>query len=91
LQYEVVTAAEGGKMPEPKSKLTVMVIGSKLTDARIEAGYSMDDVVVLLGDGINKSSISRWEQGVLNPSRKRVKKLIEIYKRNDFVVEGEGK
>jgi transcriptional regulator with XRE-family HTH domain len=62
------------------------VDGAKLTEARLRAQLSMRDVVQQLGDGCNKSSVSRWEQGTLIPSRERIFKLAELYGCGDFIV-----
>lgn len=60
--------------------------GAKLSDARVAANLSMEDVVAALGDGCNRSSVSRWEQGTLRPSDKRIQQLILLYKQGDFIV-----
>lgn len=64
------------------------VDGAKLSEARVAAGLSMEDVVQRLDDGCNKSSVSRWEQGRLNPSDARILKMITLYGCGDFVVKG---
>lgn len=72
-------------------KYKKMVDGAKLTEARIAAGLSLQDVVIALDDGCNKSSVSRWEQDKMNPSDARVKKLVKLYCTDDFVVKGNAK
>lgn len=59
----------------------------RLSNARLAREMSLEEVAEALGDGCNKSSVSRWEQGVLNPSKDRVHKLVDLYGTNDFVVE----
>lgn len=71
-----------------RRKHKLMVDGAKLTEARISAGMRLEDVVIALGDGCNRSSVSRWERGKLNPSEERVLKMIDIFKRGDFVLGG---
>lgn len=61
------------------------VDGSKLTAARIEAGMSMEDVSSVIGG--NKSSLSRWERGIVNPSEHSILQLVVLFKRGDFVKE----
>lgn len=61
------------------------VDGAKLTQARIEAGLSMEDVSAVIGG--NKSSLSRWERGIVHPSEHAILKLVVLLKRGDFVRE----
>ena len=61
------------------------VDGSKLTTARIEAGMSMEDVSSVIGG--NKSSLSRWERGIVHPSENSILQLVVLFKRCDFVKE----
>lgn len=81
------SATPTGRVPY-KRKKTVVVDGAKLCDARLAAGLSVEKVARMLGDGVNPSSISRWEQGKLRPTAERVLKLIALYKKADFVDEG---
>lgn len=60
-----------------------IVDGAKLSKARIDAQMSMDDVAEVLG--CNKSSVSRWEQGKLQPSETRIQKLTQLLGTVDFV------
>lgn len=60
-----------------------IVDGAKLCKARIDAQISMDEVAEMLG--CNKSSVSRWEQGRLQPSEARIQKLTEILGTVNFV------
>jgi DNA-binding transcriptional regulator YiaG len=63
---------------------TVRVDGHKLTQARIAAKLSLQDVADHLK--CNISSVSRWEQGKLNPSEERVILLTKLYRRGDFIL-----
>jgi transcriptional regulator with XRE-family HTH domain len=64
------------------------VDGAKLTTARIEAGMSMEDVSAKIGG--NKSSLSRWERGIIHPTERAILKLVVLLNRVDFVKEKEG-
>jgi transcriptional regulator with XRE-family HTH domain len=61
-----------------------IVIGKELSDARVAAGKSMEEVAEALG--CNKSSISRWEQESLVPSEERIFKMAEMFKTMAFVI-----
>jgi transcriptional regulator with XRE-family HTH domain len=65
------------------------VDGALLTQARIEAGMSMDDVALYLGG--NKSSLSRWERGIVHPTERSILQLVFLLKQCDFVKERGGK
>lgn len=75
--------------PKPKNingrTSRFIVDGKNLTEARIAANLSMDDVAGMLG-GCNRSSVSRWEQGTLVPSEERILKLAEIFQTMGFVL-----
>jgi transcriptional regulator with XRE-family HTH domain len=60
------------------------VDGAKLTHARVRANYSLQDVADACE--CNKSQVSRWETGDLNPSQERILKMVELFGRHDFVV-----
>jgi transcriptional regulator with XRE-family HTH domain len=76
-------------MGEQRKTPGTVVNGAKLTEARVDAGFSLMDVAKKIG--CNKSSVSRWEQGTLNPSPKRVELLAKMYKRRGFIIGGKGK
>jgi len=61
------------------------VDGAKLTQARIEAGLSMEDVSAVIGG--NKSSLSRWERGIVHPTEHGILSLAVLLKRTDFIRE----
>jgi DNA-binding transcriptional regulator YiaG len=61
------------------------VDGAKLTALRIEAGLSMEEVAANLG--CNKSNLSRWERGVVQPSERAILELVVLFKQCDFVKE----
>jgi hypothetical protein len=61
------------------------VDGAALTKARCAKEMSLEDVVQGFSDGVNISTVSRWEQGKLMPSPERLWKLIDLYGTNDFV------
>jgi transcriptional regulator with XRE-family HTH domain len=52
----------------------------------MKANLSMESVVKLLADGCNKSSVSRWEQGVLQPTQDRIDKLVKLYGTRSFLI-----
>jgi transcriptional regulator with XRE-family HTH domain len=62
-----------------------VVDGKKLSEARIAANLSMEDVAAALG-GCNKSSVSRWEQERLVPSEERIFKMVKLFKTDAFVI-----
>ena len=59
------------------------VDGKALTDARIKMRLSIEGVADKLG--CNASSVSRWEQGKLQPSPFRLRALEKLYKTQNFV------
>jgi transcriptional regulator with XRE-family HTH domain len=59
--------------------------GAELTKARVAAGLRGEDVATRLGDGANKSTVSRWEQGQLQPSQERLFALVELFGTHSFV------
>jgi predicted transcriptional regulator len=65
----------------------IRVDGAKLTQARIDANMSAQDVATELR--CNKSSISRWEQGTLIPSEERIMRMVMMFGRGDFVIKNE--
>ena len=60
------------------------VDGAALSRARINSQLSMEDLVKEF-PGCNKSTVSRWEQGILSPSIERLLKLVTLFGTNDFV------
>jgi transcriptional regulator with XRE-family HTH domain len=66
-------------------KTQFTVDGAKLTTARIEAGMSMEDVAANIGG--NKSSLSRWERGIVHPTERAILKLAVLLNRADFIKE----
>ena len=72
----------GGFRTEGK---TFTVDGAKLTAARLESGFSMEDVALELG--CNKANLSRWERGLYNPPEHAILQLVVLLKRGDFVKE----
>jgi DNA-binding transcriptional regulator YiaG len=67
------------------AKRAFTVDGAKLTTLRIEACLSMEEVAAVLG--CNKSNLSRWERGVVQPSERAILELVVLFKRADFVKE----
>jgi transcriptional regulator with XRE-family HTH domain len=59
--------------------------GPELTKARINKNLRLEDVAQRLGDGVNRSSVSRWEQGKIQPSMERLFALVKILGTYDFV------
>lgn len=70
--------------PKDKEKTLLTVDGYALTQLRIKAGMPMS-VLVKHFPGCNKSTISRWEQGIWNPSEERLWKLVEIFGTTEFI------
>ena len=76
---------ENGNKPKQYSKTSLLTVdGEALTSARFARQLSLGDVAAKL-DGCNASSVSRWEQGKLNPSVERIFKLVDLFGTNDFV------
>ena len=69
----------------PKTAYLLTVDGAALTKARFKSQLSMEEVVQRLGAGVNKSSVSRWEQNVLQPSAERLWKLVDLFGTQDFI------
>lgn len=72
-----------------KKRNRFTVDGKKLSDARIAANMSMEDVAKALSGcnvTVNKSSVSRWEQGRLAPSEERIFKMAEMFGTMAFVI-----
>lgn len=71
-------------------KSSFVVDGARLTQMRVEAGMSLED----MGKRIkcNKGNLSRWERGVIKPSDPAIIRLAMIFNRGDFISEvGGGK
>lgn len=66
-----------------RNKITVD--GARLTRARINADMTVGEVASAL-DSCNKSSVSRWEQGILMPSEDRILKMVKLFGTADFVI-----
>jgi len=67
--------------------LSIRINGSKLTQARINKGLSLDEVATKLGVK-HRSTISRWEREEMVPRKKHIEKLVEIMDTEDFLPEG---
>ena len=67
------------------SRYLLTVDGNALTKARMKKGLSLEKMVQRLSDGLNKSTVSRWEQSVLNPSPERLWKLVDILGTQNFI------
>ena len=67
------------------SRYLLTVDGNALTKARFKSQLSMEDVVQRLGEGMNKSTVSRWEMGILNPSPDRLWKLVDLFGTQNFI------
>lgn len=61
----------------------IIVNGKKLSEARIAANLSLDEVSELLS--LNKGTISKYEQGRIQPSEERICRLAELFGTDDFV------
>ena len=68
-----------------KTTYLLTVDGASLTKARLKKRMSLDDVAQKIGDGVNQSSVSRWETSVIQPSPERLFALIDILGTNNFV------
>ena len=73
------------KKHQYSSTYLLTVDGASLTRARLAKGFGVADVVKELGDGMNKSTVSRWETGMLQPSPQRLFALVDLFGANDFV------
>jgi transcriptional regulator with XRE-family HTH domain len=74
------------KKPRTYSNAYLLTVdGTALTRARIGRKMGQDEVVQLMGGGVNKSSLCRWEMGKLQPSPERLWKLVDLFGTNDFV------
>jgi len=65
----------------------VKVNGKLLTDARIAANMSMEDVAKALG--CNKSSVSKWERNKLLPDEGRILQMVMLFNDHKFLVRNE--
>ena len=61
------------------------VDGAALTKTRCDNGLSLEDVAQRIGSGVNKSSVSRWEQSILTPSPERLWKLVDLFGTQEFI------
>lgn len=64
-------------------KPNLAIDGAKLSDMRIAANLSLEDVAEHIG--CNRSSLSRWERGLYNPPPDSVLALIRLLGGSDFV------
>jgi transcriptional regulator with XRE-family HTH domain len=74
----------GNRTRQYSAQNLLTIDGAALTRARIKSQLSMEDLVQGF-PGCNKSTISRWEQGVLVPSSERLFALVELLGTYDFV------
>jgi transcriptional regulator with XRE-family HTH domain len=61
------------------------VDGAALTKARFDSNITLESVAHYIGPGMNKSTVSRWEQGILQPSPERLAALVKLFGTNDFI------
>lgn len=74
------------KKKKPVKHLSLYIVdGGLLTEARIEAGMSMEEVASRLGCA--KCNLSRWERGMFQPEERFIPKLMLLFERTDFVKE----
>ena len=69
-------------------KTSFVIDGARLTSARIEAGFSMDELATRLK--FNKSNLSRWEREINRPNDSSMLQLAVALGRVDFIREVEG-
>jgi transcriptional regulator with XRE-family HTH domain len=67
--------------PNPK----IFVDGARLSAARIAAGFSIRDVAERIKK--NRGTISKWEQGINQPSAKALNALAKLYGNRNFIIE----
>lgn len=67
------------------SQYLLTVDGAALTKERCNNGLSVEEVALRIGPGMNKSTVSRWETGMLQPSPERLWKLVDLFGTNDFI------
>lgn len=77
------TATIANMRPKNKERSLLTVDGYALTQVRINAGLSLSQLVKHIG--CNKSTVSRWETGELNPDPERLWKLVAIFKTTVFI------
>lgn len=65
--------------PNPK----IYVDGAMLSAARIAANLSIRDVAIRIKR--NRGTISKWEQGINQPSGEALMELVILYGRSDFI------
>ncbi len=66
------------------SRVSLLTVdGYELTQARI--GKRMDQETIAQRVGVNKSTISRWEQGLTRPSQDKVFELVDLLGTDNFV------
>jgi transcriptional regulator with XRE-family HTH domain len=62
----------------------ISINGAKLSEVRVALQLSMRELSEAL-PGCPKSTISRWEQGILSPSEDRVRRLVDLLGTAAFV------
>ena len=67
------------------STYLLTVDGAALTKIRLRKRMGLSDVAQQLGEGVNKSTVSRWETGMLQPSPTRLWKLVDMFGTQDFI------
>lgn len=73
-----------------KEETHFRIDGARLTKIRTEAELSLEDAGKLLR--VNKGNLSKWERGLINPSKPAIIRLAMVFNRGDFIVEvGGGK
>ena len=68
-----------------KTTCRLTVDGAALTKARLKKRMGLEEVAQGIGGGVNKSSVSRWETGVIQPSMERLFALADILGTQDFI------
>jgi ribosome-binding protein aMBF1 (putative translation factor) len=61
------------------------VDGAGLTKARTDRDWGQDEVAAKMAEGMNASTVCRWEMGKLQPSPENLWKLVDLFGTTDFV------
>lgn len=73
-----------------KEETSFLIDGARLTQIRVEAGLSLEEAGKRLR--VNKGNLSKWERGLINPSKPAIIRLAIVFNRGDFIREvGGGK
>jgi transcriptional regulator with XRE-family HTH domain len=72
------------KKPRHRPKRAISVDGEALTVARMKAELSLEDVAKRLNR--NRSTVSRWEQGLQVPQAEDILKMLSLYQADSGII-----